>query len=129
LLFETIGRGDAVAEPLAELSWSQLAARVQRLAVELQAAGFSPGDRLVHATGNSCQGVLVALASLALGLIEVPLDPLLDSSSQARLAKQVEGRWLRASLATAAANAEVAADPAAANWLLETQAPHGLDAP
>lgn len=128
LLFETTGHGETAAESLGELNWCQLAAQVQHLAMTLQAARYSPGDRLVHASGNSCRGVLLALASLALGLIEVPLDPLLDRPSQERLARQVEGRWLSEAL-TAAASAEVAADLTAANWLLETQAHHDLDDP
>ena len=94
LLFEQNADCDAVPQPLGQLSWGQLAGQVQRLARQLQTAGFSPGDRLVHASGNSCQGVLVALASLAAGLIEVPLDPLLDRPAQERLARQVAGRWL-----------------------------------
>ncbi len=128
LLCEATGCGDAATESLVELSWSQLAARVRRLAIELQSAGFSPGDRLVHASGNSCQGVLVALASLARGLIEVPLDPLLDGPAQKRLAQQVEGRWLSKSLA-AAAGAAADPDPAAANELLQASASHNPDAP
>ncbi len=129
LLFEPAGCGAAML-PLGQLTWSQLAVRVQRLARQLQSDGFAPGDRLVHACGNSYDGVLVALASMAVGVIEVPLDPLLDMSSREALARHVEGRWLRGFAADMEARADADSNPVlAANWLLEQHACRAFDEP
>lgn len=93
ILEEPAAGGQPAAPRLRQRSWGELAQQVQQLAAELHAAGFVPGDRLVHASGNSGCGVLIALASLAIGTIEVPLDPATDPATAQALAQAVGGRW------------------------------------
>jgi len=66
---------------LAHLTWSKLAQAAHGLCLRLSDHGLQPGDRFVHRLGNSVDGVLVALASAALGTIEVPLVPTVDRLS------------------------------------------------
>lgn len=71
------------------LRWGDLAPRVDRVVQHLLAAGFCRGDRLAHAAGNSLDAILLMLAALDLGLIEVPLDPLAPDADRQRLAASV----------------------------------------
>jgi long-chain acyl-CoA synthetase len=73
-------------------SWAELARQVATCADGLWQSGFRPGDRWVHALGNSPAGVVAMLASLSEGVVEVPLDPALSSVEQQRLTERVGGR-------------------------------------
>ncbi len=53
-------------------SWRQLVGDVAGLLSAIDKSGFLPGDCLAHSFGNTRAGVLVALASLIAGTIEVP---------------------------------------------------------
>lgn len=95
-------RGDAPAlidlhRSDAAISWRQLADSVDWLAGRLVSDAWAPGQRLVHAAGNSVDGVIVALASLATGLVEVPLDPQTPAAQRAAVQRRVAGRWFQAS--------------------------------
>lgn len=128
LILEEPSVSDAPAAPrwLRQRSWGELVQQVQQLAAELQTAGFVPGDRLVHASGNSERGVLIALASLAIGTIEVPLDPTTDPATAQALAQAVAGRWWQGSGHAPSAAGQFTADepapPAAATALLQLHA-------
>lgn len=60
---------------LQSLSWLDLAGRVAQRLDAIDQLGLASGERLVHAMGNTGDGVAVALASLIAGTIEVPLPP------------------------------------------------------
>lgn len=75
-------------------TWRDLFARVLSVVQRLEHQGFSAGDRLVHACGNTRCGVIVALASLAKGTIEVPLDPKASNDERDALLRLVDGRLL-----------------------------------
>jgi long-chain acyl-CoA synthetase len=73
-------------------TWRDLFARVLATIRLLDRQGFSSGDRLVHACGNTRWGVIVALAALAKGVIEVPLDPKSAQHERETLLRLVDGR-------------------------------------
>ncbi len=77
-----------------ELTWPSLTTNVLNMVNHITRQGFVPGDRLVHCSGNSELGVVIALASLIAGTIEVPLDPSISQPHQAMLSTYVGGRWL-----------------------------------
>jgi long-chain acyl-CoA synthetase len=74
-------------------TWPQLQAEVVATVSEIDRQGFHVGDRLVHAEGNSARGVVIALASLIAGTIEVPLDPSLSHPQFDDFCQRVQGRW------------------------------------
>jgi len=80
-------------ENVKTLSWSELLLQTALMVCEIDRQGFVPGDRLVHSFGNRQQGVLVALASLIAGTIEVPLDPATTSSERDTLLRILDGRF------------------------------------
>lgn len=73
-------------------TWRDLFAQVLAVVQRLEHQGFSAGDRLVHAYGNTRWGVMVALASLAKGTVEVPLDPKAAQHERETLLRLVDGR-------------------------------------
>lgn len=73
-------------------TWRDLFAQVLVTIRSIDRQGFSAGDRLVHACGNTRWGVIVALASLAKGTIEVPLDPKASHDERDALLRLVDGR-------------------------------------
>lgn len=83
---------------VANFTWLELAVRIERLSTSLQQADFAPGDRLLHTEGNSVGGVLVALASAAIGTVEVPLEPESPesetSAAHQAIARRLGGRML-----------------------------------
>lgn len=81
------------------LSWSTLLQRTALTVCDIERQGFVPGDRLVHSFGNGRRGVLIALASLLAGTIEVPLDPAVTSSERDALLRMVDGRYFEATKA------------------------------
>ena len=62
------------------LTWSELEARVNRLANVLLALGLVKGDRLALVLPNSVQLFEAFLAAARLGIVVVPLSPLLRGS-------------------------------------------------
>ena len=74
-------------------SWRTLIDEVAAAARSIDRQGFVPGDRLVHAFGNTNRGVVIAIASMIIGTIEVPLDPSANSDSHQSQCKFVDGRW------------------------------------
>ncbi|MGV3484083.1 MAG: AMP-binding protein, partial [Planctomycetaceae bacterium] len=79
------------------LSWQGVADRVARLVAAIDRQGFQPGDRLIHSLGNRGDAVVMAIASLITGTIEVPLPPndCTEAVGQARhesLCRLVDGR-------------------------------------
>jgi acetoacetyl-CoA synthetase len=60
---------------LESLSWPQLAAQVQSLAVQLRGAGVRPGDRVVAYLPNIPQAVIAMLATTAIGAVWVSCAP------------------------------------------------------
>jgi long-chain acyl-CoA synthetase len=79
---------------LIDLSWGDLVQAVDALCHRLIDLGLHPGDRIVHRCGNTIDGVFVALASAALGTIEVPLEPTIDHVKFQAVIDQVGGREL-----------------------------------
>lgn len=77
---------------LQSLSWQQLTVATERLATRLQQAGWQAGDRLLHTAGNSAAGVIAALASAAIGTVEVPLANDCPPQELAAIATQLSGR-------------------------------------
>lgn len=79
---------------LIDSSWGELVQTVDALCHRLSDLGLQPGDRIVHRLGNTVDGVLVALASAALGTIEVPLEPTIDPIRFQAVIDQVGGKEL-----------------------------------
>lgn len=79
---------------LIDSSWGELVQAVDVLCHRLSDRGLHPGDRIVHRLGNTVDGVLVALASAALGTIEVPLEPTIDPIRFQAVIDQVGGKEL-----------------------------------
>ena len=75
-------------------TWRDLFAQVLVTIRRIDRQGFSVGDRVVHSFGNTCSGVIVALASLVKGTIEVPLDPKATLQEREALLRLVDGRLL-----------------------------------
>ncbi len=82
------------ADRLQQCSWSELYGHVLDCVQTIQQQGFQPGDRLLHQGGNTSLGVIVALASMVYGTVEVPLDPEVDATSVAAFERLVSGRSL-----------------------------------
>ncbi len=78
---------------LQQLKWPELYAVASACAQSIDQQGFKPGDRLLHQSGNTATGVIVALASMLQGTIEVPLDPQADAVSAQAISQLVTGRW------------------------------------
>lgn len=78
---------------LFSFSWFELRESVAAAVQSIKRQGFTVGDRLVHAEGNTDRGIVLALASLVLGTIEVPLDPALNITEREELRGMVDGRW------------------------------------
>ena len=74
-------------------SWRTLIAEVATAVRSIDRQGFVPGDRLVHAFGNTNRGVVIAIASMIVGTIEVPLDPSANADAQQLQCDFVDGRW------------------------------------
>ena len=122
---------------MAHLTWRELAQAAHGLCIRLSDLGLQPGDRIVHRLGNSVDGVLVALASAALGTIEVPLEPTVDRlphclADQAVIDQvggtELPGDICRDLLAIGDKTAPAAA-AARAQDLLDRQSRHAPDSP
>ncbi len=78
------------------LSWIDLVCAAESMIQRLEKLGFCRGDRVVHTYGNRTEGLVVAIASLIAGTVEVPLDPTTPANEIISVAKRVKGRWLEA---------------------------------
>lgn len=117
---------------LLDWSWGDLVRAVDTLCQRLSDSGWQPGDRMVHRFGNTVDGVLVALASAALGTIEVPLEPSTDRVGLQAVIDQVGGRELgievfRDRFMNLAKTGSSATD--CAQTLVDRQAGHSCDSP
>ncbi len=74
-------------------SWQTLVSQVAVVVKAIDRDGFVSGDRLVHAFGNTDRGVVIALASMIVGTIEVPLDPSVSADSNQLRCQFVDGHW------------------------------------
>ena len=81
------------AGDLQRMTWKEVASAANRMASDIRRHGFRAGDRLIHACGNTREGVIVALASLRAGTIEVPLDPQSHAAQRESQIRCVDGRW------------------------------------
>jgi len=141
-----LSRGDRTAlifesqsGELIHWTWRDLAIAVDVTCHRIEQADFVAGDRLVHSLGNSAEAVLVALASMAVGTIEVPLEPISAERAEQFSIDLVSGRLLSAStgdeIATWATNARSASQSLAAKGstavarLLARYAAQAADAP
>lgn len=79
---------------LQSLSWLELAGQVAQQLDAIDRLGLAPRDRVVHALGNTADGVAVALASLIAGTIEVPLPPFAQTGSFDSAQALIGGTWL-----------------------------------
>jgi acyl-CoA synthetase (AMP-forming)/AMP-acid ligase II len=64
---------EAVVGGAVRLLYRELADRAERVAANLLAAGFSPGERIALLLGNRAEFVIAVLACARAGLIAVPL--------------------------------------------------------
>jgi long-chain acyl-CoA synthetase len=82
-------RGDRIAVVCGDdrLTWSNLEARVNRLANALHALGLRKGDKLAYVLPNSIEVLEVILAGARMGYGLVPLSPLLRASALESLLK------------------------------------------
>ena len=88
------GAPDAVAlvGPTGTVSYRALTARVAGLARTLTAAGILPGDRLGLSSGNDDAFVVGYLATLQVGAIAVPLNPMAPTRELTRELDAIEPR-------------------------------------
>jgi len=123
---------------LIQWTWRDLLIAVDATCQRIEQAHFAAGDRLVHSLGNSVEAILVALASMAIGTIEVPLDPSSGELVQQLSIDLVGGRLLSASTADAiadwptdarSAGHSLAAKSSAVARLRERYAAHAAHAP
>jgi long-chain acyl-CoA synthetase len=78
------------------LSWKQLAGLVSRAAAVLsdRLESSSAARRIGHASDNSLADIVIALASMRIGAIEVPIDHRLGQREIVRRWNRVGGLWL-----------------------------------
>lgn len=74
------------------LTWGQLVQAVDEIAARVDSLRLNPGDRIVHRSGNTLGGVLVALTSAVLGTIEVPLEASVCDATVRDVARRVAGK-------------------------------------
>jgi acyl-CoA synthetase (AMP-forming)/AMP-acid ligase II len=86
----TRGGAPALAADGEELSYADLARRVQALTGRFVHLGITPGDRVVVLGRNSIDWVLAFLASLELGAIAVPMNHRLSPSEIETQIRRVE---------------------------------------
>ncbi|WP_051218397.1 AMP-binding protein [Nocardioides insulae] len=70
----------AIAFEGRDLSWAELADRVARLAGWLESVGVRAGDRVAVFMPNAPQFVITMLASLRLGAVHVPVNPMFQTA-------------------------------------------------
>jgi len=75
-------------------TWYQLAAAVQRVGSELEHLEWTDHRRLAHACANEPLDVILALACVAAGVLEVPIDARLDRRAVGELVSQARATWL-----------------------------------
>ncbi len=80
----------ALVGPAGRRSFGELNARVNRLASSLLRRGFTPGTRLAIIAGNAPEYIEVYLALAKLGMVAVPINPLLTAAEIARLLAHAE---------------------------------------
>lgn len=61
--------------PLAEMSWTELAANIRKLATQLRALGIKPGDRVAAYLPNIPEAVTAVLATASIGAIWSSCSP------------------------------------------------------
>lgn len=86
-------------DELAKMTWGQLAAVVTAAARALQRRldhADSFPQRIGHASDNSLDDVVIALAAMELGAVEVPIDARLPRPDIESRWQRIEGLWLDA---------------------------------
>jgi long-chain acyl-CoA synthetase len=82
---------------LRSITWRELSAAVAGFAAELSTQFESDpavGRRIGHASDNSYADVVIALASMSIGAVEVPIDHRLQGDEIDRRRKRVGGLWV-----------------------------------
>jgi acyl-CoA synthetase (AMP-forming)/AMP-acid ligase II len=103
-------RGHALAQPAAPalrqgerlLSCAELDARMDRVAVTLQRAGFQPGDALAVCAGTSPDYVALFLGALRAGVVVAPLAPSSTAQQLVDMARDADARLVFIDSSTAA---------------------------
>ncbi len=80
--------------PLQELSWTELAANVRKLATQLRAMGIKPGDRVAAYMTNIPEAVTALLATSSIGAIWSSCSPDFGTHSVLDRLSQIEPRVL-----------------------------------
>jgi acetoacetyl-CoA synthetase len=80
--------------PLKELSWTELAANVRKLATQLRAMGIKPGDRVAAYMTNIPEAVTAVLATSSIGAIWSSCSPDFGTHSVLDRLSQIEPKVL-----------------------------------
>jgi len=89
-------RVDGVWVPI---SHGELQARVERLALALEAHGIRPGDRVGILSENRPEWAVADYACAASGIVSVPVYPTLNLPQTAHILRHSDARWLLCSTA------------------------------
>ncbi|MEU2790557.1 amino acid adenylation domain-containing protein [Streptomyces sp. NPDC007100] len=114
----------AVTDPTTTLTYAQLDALSDQLALALHSLGVSPGDRVIIWADKTVRAVAATQAVLRLGAVYVPVDP----RNPAHRATQIIDDCTPAAVVTTTDRAPTLAHPAATTLLLDTPLPPGRSA-